>query len=85
MMKTERMGMLAVALILLVVVAIALVRNCPRQEEEPLAPSQELIDSIKHDTIATDTIKPQKPRRERKKRPKPIQRPPRSHRDEIVN
>lgn len=86
MMKTERMGMLAVALILLTVVAVALFRSCPSQPPELLAPNPSLVDSVKADTTKTDTIAPQKkPRRTRKKRPAPVQRPPRSHRDEIVN
>lgn len=91
MMKTERMGMLAVALILLTVVAVALFRSCPSQPPELLAPNPSLVDSVKADSIQTDTTKtdtiaPQKkPRRTRKKRPAPVQRPPRSHRDEIVN
>lgn len=91
MMKTERMGLLAVGLILLTVVVVSIFRSCPSKPAEPLVPSPELVDSAKADSIKADTIQSdtiaakKKPRRNRKKRPKPVQRPPRSHRDEIVN
>lgn len=93
MMKTERMGMLAVALILLTIVLVALLRSCPSGPAGPLAPNSDLVDSAKADSVKADTgtlkidtvAKKQKPRRPRKKREAPAQRPPRSHRDEIVN
>lgn len=90
MMKTERMGMLAVALILLVVVAVAIVRSCPAHHPEPLAPNQELVESAKADSAKSLETKPdtavheKRQRRHREAEPPKPQRPPRDYLNELI-